>query len=67
MKPTLFFFLALAVLAAGCKDHKFEKPFIVIHKYKVFGSQYYTYQDRNGWRINFNDNEIKYQIGDTIK
>lgn len=69
MKELLIIILTLLLMSCD-NNTKYEKPFIIIYKsrYDYDKTQcFYTYQDKNGRRYNFNDESNKYNIGDTIK
>lgn len=67
---TILSILLLSSLAMGCdvpERKPLKKPFVIIGKGNYIGENNYLYQDGNGQREVFQDNSLKYSIGDTIK
>ncbi len=53
----------------GCENKKYEKPFIIISKDICYRGRcsVYTFQDRNGLKETFHSNNIRIEVGDTLK
>lgn len=64
---TLSILTLIACLLVACESKKYEKPFVIIDKCTFNCWYIYKFQDKNGNTNVFDDNLLKYNIGDTIK